>query len=142
MAVKQLPWKFLMGSLRYVRNTFYRRSPPDLNQLVVTSHTASELDHLLREGAYFEEAEEYTYKYSGEVLNLRRPAGVDGGYQMELHLRGIEHDDGLEMFAHYEISRFNHPREHLAGDKLSWDEGQRRFTNVLDRLDVEYVTLE
>jgi len=141
MAVRQVPWKFLMELLREVRNSFYKKDRPDVKQFVLPDVTAEELDTRLREEAYFEEAEEYTYKYEGEILNLRRPAGLMDGYQMACHLRAFEHEQGLEILVHYEVSRFNHPKEHLDGLGFSWDKGEKILTDVFDDLDIKYEDL-
>lgn len=129
-----------MELLRDVRNTFYKVPKPDVQQLVITDVDVDELDSKLRK-VYYEEAEEYTYKYDGEILNLRRPAGVEDGYQMVVHVRGFPHPDGIEVQVHYEISRFNHPREHLDGTIFKWDEGQRQFEQDLDSAGLDYKEL-
>lgn len=141
MAVRDVPWKFLMRVLRSVRNTFYQKSKPDVDQLVVTNLDHAQLKERLQEHAHFEDAAEYTYKYKGEVVNLRRPEGVEDGYQMVIHIRTFDHEKGTECLCHYEISRFAHPREHLDGTIFKWREGKNRLTEVLNDLDVEYEVL-
>lgn len=142
MAVRSIPWKLLMELLRDVRNTFYKKPKPSVKQLVVTDLTVDELDKRLRQEAFFEDVEEYTYKYRGEILNLRRPAGIQDGYQMVIHLRAFEHEDGIEILVHYEISRFAHPRAHLSGPIFSWNEGQLRLETVLQQLGINYKRLD
>jgi len=130
-----------MELLRDIRNAYFRKPKADVKQVVVTDLSVEELEAQLRQEAFFEEAEEYTYKYEGEILNLRRPAGVEDGYQMVLHVRGFEHPDGVELLAHYEISRFNHPQEHLDGTIFRWDEGQLRMETVLQSYMIDYKRL-
>jgi hypothetical protein len=137
MAVRDIPWKFLLNVLRNVRNTFYKKSKPDVNQIVVDL-APDELDDRLRNDHYYEDLTEYTYKYRGEVINLRRPAGVEDGYQMVAHVRGFPHEDGLELMCHYEISRWDAPREHLNGTIYSWDIGEEILKADLDTLGIGY----
>lgn len=141
MVVRDIPWRILMKILRGVRNTFYKKEKPDRKQIVVTELSVEELGDVAQNNAHFEELEEYTYFYEGEILNLRRPAGVEDGHQMELHFRVFEHERGLEILVHYEISRFANPRGHLNGTIFSWDEGQSRLEEVFNDLGVQYEAL-
>lgn len=137
--VKQLPWRLMMSVLRLIRNRLYQKKKPDHRQIVAANVTAEELDNLLRNEDYFEEAEEFTYLYEGEVLNLRRPAGIEEDYQMVIHVRGFEHPQGVEIMAHYEISRFDSPRDHLNNTIFSREKGQHAMEQTFDRLGVEHI---
>lgn len=141
MVIRQIPWKFLMGLLRFVRNTFYSKPQPEEKQFLIPGIGVEELEERLRERAYFEEAEEYTYYVNGEVMNLRRPAGVEDGYQMELHVRAFESEDGLTLRVHREISRFNHPKEHFLQKIFSSEEGKERLDVVLSKLAINHKDL-
>lgn len=141
MAVRSIPWRTLMEGLRWVRNNFYKIDRPGAAGLLVPDLTVEELDTRLREDGCWEEAEEYTFKYDGEILNLRRPAGLMEGNQMAIHLRVFEHERGLEILCHYEASRFNHPRLHLDEYGFSRRKGRQMLMEDLEKLGIGYENL-
>lgn len=117
-------WKSLVRAVRTIR-------PIDFNWDAVPEAevecTANELEAALRRSGH--EGTIYAVKYSGEVLNVRRPIGIGtpDGYDgdsgpMERHLRARPHptrDDAVLLSGHDEFSRFEEKERHLESH-LEW----------------------
>lgn len=116
--LRRVPWKTvkrILDRIRRMRPVSWPSSPGSI--VLEESHDAFE--RRLRD-RYFE-GTPYTLKYEGEVVNLRRPAGLNGdGRVMELHVRSRDHDDGIEILAHREQSRYEEKTGHVHEDDLEW----------------------
>lgn len=127
--VKDLPYNRLLAVKEAIKMRFGTVSWPDhAPTLIVTDRDVEELEHDLR--AWHYEGLYLSYNYEGQVLDLRRPEGVSNdGKQLELHIRARDSPDeeGLEVLAHLELSRYEHKRDHIHGEGLIWlDEADLR----------------
>jgi hypothetical protein len=89
----------------------------------------------------FEPGWELSYHYRGEILNLRRVEYVDHSSGLEwwqVHLRGYDHPDGLELAAHFETEPSEHPDAHAEMFGLDVDRGMATLTELLDEHGIEY----
>ena len=121
----QIPYRPLKRLVRAIRIRYYTVPwPDDVPTYETTSVGPGSLEeHLRRHEAY--EGMLISYRYEGEEMNLRRPAGTDeDGRQLELHIRGRTVDrDGApfaQYCAHLEPSRYEHKTAHIEEDGLEW----------------------
>lgn len=110
-----LPYRPLKRLVRTIRIRYATIPWPDRPAIVVDV-PADELERQLRDSGW--EGMLLSYHYEGEELNLRRPAGVDPETDMQLedHVRGRPTEDGLELIAHREASRYEHKTAHIDPD--------------------------
>lgn len=130
--IKDLPYNRLMAIKEAIKMQWGTVEWPDHAPTVHVEEDPEDLEADLR-GRHFEGLY-LSYNYEGQVLDLRRPEGVDGdSRQLELHLRAREHpdEDGLEVLAHLELSRYEHKGGHINEEYFEWlDEDDIR--SVLD----------
>lgn len=125
MNISALPLRELMRVHRAIRRRFFRVPWPNAPG-VVMDHSPAEADARLRAGHHFESGVTLSYRYDGEVLNLRRPEhpeDIDGhdDVQMQGHIRARKHPDGWEYVAHIEPDPDEHPRLHIDETGFRWD---------------------
>lgn len=139
-----VPLRCLRHSLWWVRKTFFTRSRSAGPSIVLPSvdvdATRSEVTRTLGR-RHFEPGWELSYSYRGEVLNLRRVEYVDhpsGFVWWQLHLRGYEHAEGLELTAHFETEPTEHPDEHVSLFGLDVERGIEALTALLDEEGIEH----
>ncbi|AFH22648.1 hypothetical protein OSG_eHP31_00180 [environmental Halophage eHP-31] len=114
----RLPWRAIRHVIRDLREQYFGKPRPrGVPGLIVDVEPAA-LEGPLRE-RYFEGAPA-SYDYSGEDLNLRRPASEhphpDDARQiaMELHVRAFKTADGGSLvLTQFEPSRYEEPGPHL-----------------------------
>ncbi len=122
-----------------MRKTFFTKPRSSTRSLTVPLSVA-EVTRLLGQH-HFEPGWELSYHYRGEILNLRRveyvahPSGLEW---WQVHLRGYDHPDGLELAAHFETEPSEHPDTHIETVGLDVDRGMATLTDLLDEHDVEY----
>ena len=111
-------WKRVKAWVRYQYATV--EWPDDVPHVRVPNDR-DVIEGTLRE-AHFEDASGWSLRYDGELLNLRRPAGVaDDGMPLEDHLRfRPTEDDSLEGNGHREPSRWEAKTAHVNGEGLEW----------------------
>jgi len=132
----RLPWRAARDIVQDLREQYYGRPrPKGVPGLLVDAEGAT-LETALRDHHF--EGTPAAYDYEGEVLNLRRPAGVKRhpktGVEvpMELHPRAFETaENGLLVIAHLEASRYEATGEHLSESMLSWEAGQGMLASAL-----------
>lgn len=113
---------------------------------VVAHATLEEIEDALRQASHFESVDLYSYEYSGEKLNLRRPSGVrehpDTGESTptELHVRCFQtgSDGVVWILAHDEASRFEAWGAHIRESLLSWTHGRDHVETVLGDVGIEF----
>jgi len=120
MNVSALPLRELIRVHRAIRRTWFNVPWPDAPGVVI-DHSPSEVEEALRGEMHFESGVTLSYRYAGEVLNLRRPEGITYGIQMQGHIRARKHSDGWEYVAHIEPDPDEHPRRHIDEVGFRWD---------------------
>jgi len=108
-----LPWRALRRLLYAARRRWFTVPRPDTDAVVV-EESLEEVRATLAEASY-NPGWPLSYKYYGEDLNARRyffdPTRAHPHRQ--LHIRGFETPDGVELVAHEEPAPEHHPRAHL-----------------------------
>lgn len=124
--IKDLPFRRMRAVVEAVKMQYGTVDWPEDAPTVTVDKTPDELERDLR-GRHFEGLY-LSYNYEGQVLDLRRPEGVDDdGKQLELHIRARENDDELDVLAHVERSRYEHKRDHIDEVGFEWlDEDELR----------------
>lgn len=121
--LRDIPWETVDTAIRAFRVAWFTREKPDVTSFVVSETVEDIEDRLRRDFNY--EGSPYSYNYEGEILNLRRPEGVDSdGIPMEHHIRGFEVEDGVEMLCQLEPSRYEAKEEHLSSGAVDWEAGK------------------
>lgn len=148
LPIGRLPWRALKHAWgEWADRAFGRTRPRGVPGLVV----GADLETLERElrAVYFESADDVSFEYEAERLNLRRPNGtrarpVTGEpTPMELHPRAFELADGrVLVIAHDEASRSEAPGAHLRGTLLSWERGREDLAAVLDDRAIDFERVE
>jgi hypothetical protein len=146
----RLPWRVLQQSWGDLADQYFGRTRPKGVPGLLASTTLEHLEAELRQTAHFESADDASFEYDGEVLNLRRPGGLwphpehGDRVPMELHLRVFPTDvDGEYLvLPHHEASRVEAWGAHIRGEVLSWRRGQSRTASILQELDIEHSTIE
>ena len=148
--VDRLPLTAIKKVLVKLRKQYFSISRPSATGLkLYTSH--DDLEASLQE-AHFHDVAKYSYKYEGEVLNMSRPEGVlgtkdgddlDPEFQMELHGRSfdLEDDEAIYFYGHYEVSRFQHWRDHVEETYIVWADGRDMFKQILLEAGIEFEEL-
>ena len=120
--LETIPYRPLTAVIRAIRLRFYTFPWPDEAPSIIIEDDAEGLEEVLRNWYGFE-GMLLSYRYEDEVLNLRRPAGEGTqDRQQELHVRArpAPDDNGLEVIAHREASRYEHKRAHIDEVDLRW----------------------
>lgn len=119
--LRRIPWH-TVDDLKYrFRNRFARTSWKESRPSITVECTHDELKaHFER--AHFEDASGFSLKYSGEILNMRRPAGYSDEYDhdRELHVRTRDGEHGPEIIAHTEANRYTEKHDHVEEIGLEW----------------------
>jgi len=122
--LRSLPLRELVRLHRAIRRRYFAVPWPERAPSVVIDHSPAEIDAVLRGQHHFEPGETFSYHYEGELLNLRRPEGVEDvngrPVQMQGHIRARRVDSGWEYVAHVEPDPDGHPRLHLAEVGFRW----------------------
>ena len=108
-----LPWRAIRQLVYQFRRRFFSVERPDTQPFVVDA-SLDDVQELLAEQSY-NPGWMLSYRYYGEDLNTRRyfydPTRPHPHRQM--HIRGFETSDGVELIAHEEPAPEHHPRAHL-----------------------------
>jgi hypothetical protein len=126
-------------SIWWIRKTFFTK-PRSSTPALVVPLSKPEATHLLGRH-HFEPGWETSYRYRGEILNLRRAEHVDhssGLNWWQVHIRGYNHPNGLELAAHFETEPTEHPDAHIELFKLDVERGMATLTQLLDEHELEY----
>lgn len=112
----RLPYRRIRWTIEAVRMLFPRDWPKHTQSYLTVGGTPEQWEQWLRD-AHFE-GTALSYRYTGEVINLRRPEGTDEeGRPMELHLRarwvGGDDPQALEWIGHVEACRYERQRDHI-----------------------------
>lgn len=132
--LKDLPYKWLKLGIRAIQIRYYTVPWPETVPSLIVQDTASQFEATMRAWGGFE-GMYLSYRYKGQVLNLRRPEGTDEETQLELHIRARDHEDGIEVIGHIEASRYEHKTKHINEDGLRWLEpGELEDAILTERL--------
>lgn len=119
--IKKLPYNRIRAWKEAIKMGIGERPWPEHAPSIHVDKTPQDLEAELR-GAHYEGLY-LSYDYQGQVLELRRPEGVDADYkQLEVHPRARNHPDknGLELIAHIERSRYEHKSDHINEEGFRW----------------------
>lgn len=149
--IRRLPLREMLRAFRALRRQWFTVPwPSGVEEVIVTEHPAT-AELKLRDRCHFESGMSMSYRYEGEVLNLRRPEGTrsldwvaDGRIvQLQLHIRAREvgtSDDGEPQWAyvgHVEADPDEHPRRHI--DEVGFRWTPEKVRTVLREADVAIV---
>lgn len=139
-ALKGAPWEAIKSGIRAFRVNYASSSfdTDRVSSAIVTEPDSIEaVERGLRERRF--EGTYLAYYYDGERLNMRRPEPPEkGGPPMELHVRAFDHEDGIELVAHHEASRYEAKNDHINEVGLSWSKGREMLSAELEVLGWEY----
>jgi hypothetical protein len=124
LPLAELPWRAGRRILYAVRRRWFTVPRPDTTQITVDA-SLDEVHDRLAEASY-NPGWPLSYHYYGEDFNARRyffdPSRPHPHRQ--LHIRGFETADGVELIAHEEPAPEHHPRAHLREadmhDAIGW----------------------
>ena len=109
--LRDLPYGAIMRAVDRFRKEFFLREWPSHAPSIEPDVNSDLVDSVLRdkhfEGVYL------SYKYRGQILDMRRP---EPG-KMETHVRMNERG---EFVAHYEYSRYEEKHKHINAVDLRW----------------------
>jgi hypothetical protein len=137
----ETPLASLRRSIWWFRKTFFTKPRPG-NAGFVVPLTEDEAERLLGRH-YFDPGWEFSYSYRHEILNLRRVEFFDHPDYPEyewwqVHVRGYDHPDGIELTAHFETEPTENPDAHVDMVGLELERGMDALENVLDEEGIEY----
>jgi len=145
----RLPWRAAQDAWGELADEYFGRDRPRGVPGLVADTTVADLDTTLREASFFEGADDRSFEYEDEALNLRRPSGLrthpETGERvpMELHVRAFKTEAGdLLLLSHDEASRSESWGAHIRGRLLSWTRGQDKMAGVLDDVGIDYHRVE
>lgn len=137
--IRQLSLKSLRGGFWWLRKLCFTR-PRSLEPSIVVSESKEAILSLLSRND-FVPGWTVSYNYRDEILNLRRierlahPSGLEW---WQIHIRGYDHPDGVELTAHFEPEPRRHPRAHINLFGLEIDRGMDTLLDLLDHQRIDY----
>lgn len=140
--LQRVPLRSFHLSLWWIRKGWFTRPRP-LEPSVVVPLPEEAVTRLLDQND-FEPGWPLSYNYRDEIFNLRRVEYVDhpSGFEWwQVHIRGYNHPDGIEVAAHFEPEPRKHPRAHITLFGLDVDRGMETLTMLLDEDEIEYAPL-
>jgi hypothetical protein len=136
LPVGRVPFRAIRDVFAELREEWFGRPRPKGVPAIYTDADPETVDASLRD-AHFEDTD-FSYQYSGQVYDRRRPSGVmqhpEDGREVptELHVRAFETaDGGTLLLAHDEANRYEAPGAHLRETVFSWQRGRGMLTDVL-----------
>lgn len=137
-----VPWNTLRHAFLWGKKTFVTDDRSNVPTLRVDA-TKSEIQEVLGR-RYFEPNWEFSTYYAGEVLNLRRVQFVahDRITWWQIHIRGFQDGESLELDPHWEPEPTEHPDAHLSEAYISVERGIEMLEHILSEADVAYEHLD
>lgn len=126
-AVKHVPLREALRVFRALRRQYASIPWPEHAPGLAVDAAIDDVDVALRSGQHFESGVSMSYYYQDEVLNLRRPEGLEAvggrdGIQMQGHIRARRASPGVyELVGHIEPDPDEHPRLHIDEVGFRWD---------------------
>lgn len=147
--IGRIPYRYLRRMLRDLGNTYFGKPRPKGVPGIVVDATPDAVESAIRT-RHYESGDLFSYEYSGEVFNLRRPEDparnpeTGGMTPMENHVRAFRlSDDRTLLLTHYEANRFEATTEHLdEAGMFSWSTGRDLITDDLEARQLSYTTIE
>lgn len=140
----RIPYRHLRRLLRDLGDTYFGTSRPTGVPAILVDAPPDKVEKEIRQHDY-ESGDLYSYEYSGEVWNLRRPDAPDRDEQtgrlvpMEVHARGFRtEDDGTLVLAHHEANRWEATTAHIDETMMSWPKGRDIISDDLDAEGVDH----
>lgn len=134
--------RFAYRAYTTARNALFTKSRPGGKYYRV--HASEErVRNLLRKSGTAEWYQ-FSYNYGKECINRRKPVWR-GSYtdDYQFHVRGWNVDGQyVEVHGHIELDAIKHPRRHIDGENISWEEGMDRLESILDESELEYIEVE
>ena len=140
--VASWPWRKVLKLFWLVRSIFFTVDRPEGLYYSVAKGDR-ELEELLGR-KHFTNNWEFSYKYRGEDLNMRRCFYRGDQYRWyQLHIRGWEQSDGsYHLSAHTELEPSHRPRAHLTGIQYNGEEGMILLKQILEEESFNYKRVE
>lgn len=141
--MRYLPLKSLRGSFWWLRKLCFTRPRSSEPSIIIPQSKEAVADLLSRND--FVPSWTVSYNYRDEILNFRRVERLAHPSEFEwwqVHIRGYDHADGIELTAHFEPEPRRHPRAHITLFGLDVDRGMETLLELLDRHEVEYDWLD
>jgi len=142
----RVPFRAIRDVFGELREEWFGRPRPKGVPAIYTKVDPEMVDAALRD-AHFEDTD-FSYDYSGQVYDRRRPSGVmqhpEDGREVptELHVRAFNTaDGGTLLLAHDEANRYEAPGAHLREMVFSWQRGRGMLADVLLADSVEHRTI-
>lgn len=146
--IGRLPYRHLRRMLRDFGDTYFGKPRPKGVPAIVVDAPPADAEAAIRSRNY-ESGDLYSYEYSGEVWNLRRPEDpmrnpeTGAMTPMEVHARGFRTaDDRTLVLTHLEANRFEATSEHLDEGLFSWERGRDIVTDDLEAAQQSYDVIE
>jgi hypothetical protein len=140
---RQLPLKSFRECLWWLRKLCFTR-PRSLEPSIIVSESKETVLDLFSQSG-FTPAWTVSYNYRGEILNLRRierfahSSGLDW---WQVHIRGYDHADDIELTAHFEPEPRRHPHAHINLFGLDINRGMDTLLELLNRQRINYDWLD
>ena len=140
--IHEAPLKNIRRSFWWIRKTFFTKSRTPTPSFVVEM-SKPQIVRVFGQ-RHFEPGWEMSYNYHGEVLNIRRVVYAnDGKYEWwQVHIRGFNHPNGIELTAHYETEPAEHPDAHIDLYGIETDHGMAVVREILEDENIDYRRLE
>lgn len=143
VSLRDVPWRLLHDLALRSRHLHFTVDVPAVDGLVIERRLEDVREVLAIER--WEDGRLPSYRYHGEDLNLRRPAGLfttqagEGPYWMQDHARFFETAGGdVWVICHHEPSPLAHPYAHYHEIGFSWERGTEHVLEQLDVLGATY----
>ena len=138
MLLKDIPYKKAVEFVDLIKKRYFTVSWGDRPAIFI-EESPEELETFLREYMHGEGMLQ-AYYYEGEELNIRIPWGLDDeDKQLELHIRAKSVDDGTEVIAHLERSRYEHKEDHINEVGYNVEAGMKATHELLEDSDFEII---
>lgn len=136
--LQKIPWRMILRIYSIIRSHLfiYRR--------VETKYFVLDMDvddvEVLFGKKGFTNDWEFSYKYRGEDMNMRKPFYKNDEWEWyQLHIRGFVNDESeVEVQGHTELEPTEHPKAHIYDVNLNRREGFEMIKEILDIEGVEY----
>jgi len=115
---KDLPFRAIRRVFYIARRRFFTVNKPKKDGYTVCESVESVRERLGKDS--YEPAWPYSYRYMGEDMNCRRYfLDPEKEYpHRQIHIRGFEVDDGVQLLAHEEPAPKHHPKIHLSDSDM------------------------
>ena len=136
--LSQLPWTAKRQLFYWWRKSWFTVDKPDNPSFVVDQPVEDIRKELAKQG--FVPEWPLSYRYGGEILNMRYyfydPA--ESLPNRQIHVRGFNHADGVELMCHEEPTPEHHPKEHLESNDMAFEPANETVKKRLESYPVGF----